>query len=137
MEFNKDMSRKYGMKIYDSSNPQFPYYVEGFDNSDGYECFTEDEIKQLVEHHKSGECGDKCMWANEIIGWFESVKAEPKRWSDEVLEIVDELNWFLETMYDTDNLPDWVRDYVNELDESFMCDAYVYVNIIDKVIDKL
>ena len=39
MNYNKEMSEKYGLHIYNSENEQFPYFVQEWD-----ECFTEDEI---------------------------------------------------------------------------------------------
>lgn len=37
--FNKEMSDKYGLHIYDAWNPYNPYYVREWDG-----CYTEDEI---------------------------------------------------------------------------------------------
>ena len=41
MHYNKELSEKYGLKIYNSENPQFPYFVGEWD-----ECYTEEEIAQ-------------------------------------------------------------------------------------------
>ena len=41
MNYNKEMSEKYGLHIYNSENEQFPYFVQEWD-----ECFTEEEIKE-------------------------------------------------------------------------------------------
>ena len=42
LPFNKEMSEKYGLTIYDAQNTQFPYFVQEWD-----ECFTEEEIREL------------------------------------------------------------------------------------------
>lgn len=41
MNYNKEMSEKYGLHIYNSENEQFPYFVQEWD-----ECFTKEEIKE-------------------------------------------------------------------------------------------
>ena len=56
MEYNAELSQKYGLTIFNSQNKQFPYFVEEWD-----ECFTEDEIKmhikdwQMIETLEQGE----------------------------------------------------------------------------------
>lgn len=43
---NRKLSKKYGLHIYNSQNPQFPYWVQEWD-----ECFTEEEIAMHCKDH--------------------------------------------------------------------------------------
>jgi hypothetical protein len=133
-EFNKELSRKYGVKVYNFNNPNFPYFVEGMSEEDG--C-TEQEIKEFVEyHHKKDEL---TPWACQIIGWYESVKEDPSRYN-ELEDIVDEINWYLETMHGLKAMkdyPEWLQEYLYDVDENFAVSYDVWIPIIDRVLPHL
>ena len=122
-EFLPEMSKKYGVKVFTFDNPQFPYFVPGmFEDEDG--C-TEAEIKDFVEYHQD----ELTPWACEIIGWYES---DP----DDLLEVLDEIQWYLETMYGAkqmDEYPEWLQEFLYDVDENPDADDDTLRNIIDKV----
>ena len=47
MKKNAEMSKKYGLHIYNAHNMQFPYFVREWD-----ECFTEKEIQQHLPDYQ-------------------------------------------------------------------------------------
>ena len=136
MEFNAEMSRKYGVKIYNSGNERFPYHAEEL-FEDESECCTEAEIKDFVNHHRDGA---HTPWANSIAGWYGDVKGKPER-HPELIDIIDEISLYLETMYgvkETNGYPGWVRNYLDDLSEN--CDApddTWMIPVIDRVIEHL
>lgn len=136
MEFNAEMSRKYGVKVYNIDNPAFPYYVEGmFEEQDGLQGCTESELKDFVEYHHGTE--PLSPWACEIIGWYESVKNDPER-HDELEDIVDEIIFYLETMFGTDGkYPEWLQNFLWDVDGNFGVSYDVWIPIIDRVIPHL
>jgi hypothetical protein len=138
-DFNTEMSRKYGVKVYNFENPNFPFWVEGL-FEDAFEpplgC-TESEIKGFVDYHH--ETDEVSPWACEIIGWYESVKDDPERYP-ELEDIIDEINWYLETMHGVklmNEYPEWLRDYLYDIDENFGVSYDVWIPIIDRVIPHL
>ena len=133
MEFNKELSKKYGVKVYNFDNPVYPYYVDGFsEDPDLPEGCTESEIQDFVEWHQD----DIRPWACSIIGWYESVKEDPERFN-ELEDIIDEINWYLETMYGLKEMgeyPEWLQEYLHEIDENFGVRYEVWIPIIDRVL---
>ena len=135
-EFNPEMSRKYGIKVYNFENPDFPFWVEGLfeDAFEDPQGCTEAEIKGFVDWSQNEH-----MWLDEIIGWYACVRNDPERYP-ELEDIIDELNWYLETMYGhlgTSEQPDWLRDYLYDIDENFGVCYDVWIPIIDRVISHL
>ena len=129
------MTRKYGVKVYNFDNIEYPYFVDGmFEYISGMpQGCTEDEIRDFVEYNQDQE---HTVWGNEIAGWYESVKDDPERYN-ELEEIVDEINFYLETMYDSKDMgeyPEWLRDYLYDIDENYGVCYEVWIPIIDRVL---
>ena len=51
LQYNKALSDEFGLHIYDSKNPSFPFFVEEWD-----ECFTREEIEAVHKDHAMIEC---------------------------------------------------------------------------------
>lgn len=136
MEFNKELSKKYGIKVFNFNNPVYRYYIEGF--SEELDGCTENEIQEFVEYHQK-QNGDIRPWASSIIGWYESVKDDPER-HDELEDIVDEINLYFETMYGLKAMseyPEWLQEYLWDVDENFSVSYDVWIPIIDRVLPHL
>ena len=135
------MSRKYGVKVYNFANPEYPYFVDGLsDDPFDRDCgCTEQEIQEFVDYHHQNE--KLSPWACEIIGWYESMKFEPDRWDDEVEDVVEEVNFYLDTMYGEKEMkeyPKWLQYYLYELEETLPpFQSEWLINILDKVMPHL
>lgn len=129
------MSRKYGIKVYDNNNPEYPYYIDGMSIYDELNGCTEEEIEKYLFYHR---LTDKLSpWVCEIIGWYDSVKSDPARY-EELEDVVDEIIFYLETMYGTvGGHPQWIQDFLLDVDGNFGASSDIWIPIVDRVIPHL
>ena len=140
MTFNEELSRKYGVKVWDSTNKQFPHFVAAMNDINQEDCCTEEEIADFVEFTKKNNDGLR-PWALEIMGLYDAY--DMYKGSDEPIDVSaleDEIEWYIETMYglkESDEYPEWLASYLNEIEEMWDGDDDTHMAIIKKVLPHL
>ena len=130
MKLNKELSKKYGLTIYDSENKQFPYFVQEWD-----ECYTEEEIQMHLKDWQAIQSLEQKTFLTEPQ--IDSIKEEITiilgnvitDWQDRE-EIVKSI--YLEVCGDIEETADW-----SNLDEDEYCISDIEISLARVIKKKL
>lgn len=136
-KFLPELSRQYGAKIYSFNNPRFPYFIEGLtlgEYGDEEGC-AEDEIKGLVDYNTHDGVRP---WAARILSRYDALRDEPDG-EDGIAGLVEEIDWYLETMYglNWDTYPGWLKEYLHDEEENIDAGPGAWKRVIDRIIPRL